>query len=97
VGTLRVYFVSERAEFSAEKWTSVSPWLLVSGELECVEEMLTVAAYLQVQSVWASSRGRQKMLDEVKERFAVAEGRGQPDPVFPATSSILMLNSHLLN
>ena len=52
--------------------------LLVSGELECVEEMLTVAAYLQVQSVWASSRGRQKMLDEVKERFAVAEGRDQP-------------------
>ena len=48
--------------------------LLVSGELRCVEEMLTVAAYLQVNSVWVSSRGRQKLLDEVKERFAVAEG-----------------------
>ena len=48
--------------------------LLVSGELGCVEEMLTVASYLQVQSVWESSRGRQRQLDEIKERFAVAEG-----------------------
>ena len=48
--------------------------LLASGELECLEEMLTVAAYLQVQSAWASSRGRMKKLDEAKERFAVAEG-----------------------
>lgn len=48
--------------------------LLVSGELGCVEEMLTVAAYLQVQTLWVSSRGQQKQLDEVRERFAVAEG-----------------------
>ena len=48
--------------------------LLASGELECLEEMLTVAAYLQVQSAWTSSRGRMKKLDEAKERFAVAEG-----------------------
>ena len=46
----------------------------MSGELGCVEEMLTVASYLQVQSVWESSRGRQRQLDEIKERFAVAEG-----------------------
>ena len=48
--------------------------LLVSGELQCVEEMLTVAAYLQVTSVWMSSRGQPKKLDEIKHRFAVAEG-----------------------
>ena len=33
-----------------------------------------MASYLQVQSVWESSRGRQRQLDEIKERFAVAEG-----------------------
>lgn len=27
-----------------------------------------------MQSIWVTSRGRQKLLDEVKERFAVAEG-----------------------
>lgn len=48
--------------------------LLVSGELGCTQEMLTVASYLQVQSPWVSHRGGQKALDEIKERFSVAEG-----------------------
>jgi HrpA-like RNA helicase len=48
--------------------------LLVSGELGCVQEMLTVSAYLQVQTLWVSPRGRQKRLDECRDRFAVAEG-----------------------
>eukprot|EP00850_Spirogloea_muscicola_P012582 SM000082S22824 [mRNA] locus=s82:101301:107797:- [translate_table: standard] len=52
----------------------LSKALVVSGELGCSEELLTVAATICVQSVWQSSRGRQKELDEVKGRFAVAEG-----------------------
>lgn len=48
--------------------------LLVSGELGCGEEMLTVAAALQVQSLWVPSRGQTRALDEARARFAVAEG-----------------------
>ena len=48
--------------------------LLVSDDMGCVSEMLTVAAFLQVTGVWQSSRGRQKALDEARDRFAVAEG-----------------------
>jgi ATP-dependent RNA helicase DDX35 len=48
--------------------------LLVSDDMGCVSEMLTVAAFTQVTSVWQSSRGRQKALDEARDRFAVAEG-----------------------
>ena len=48
--------------------------LLASDALGCVSEMLTVAAYLQVAHVWQSSRGRQRALDEARDRFAVAEG-----------------------
>ena len=48
--------------------------LLASDDLGCTSEMLTVAAYLQVTHVWQSSRGRQRALDEARDRFAVAEG-----------------------
>ena len=48
--------------------------LLASDALGCVSEMLTIAAYLQVAHVWQSSRGRQRALDEARDRFAVAEG-----------------------
>jgi len=48
--------------------------LLVSGELGCSEDMLTVAAALSVQSLWVSVRGEQRALDEIKLRFAVGEG-----------------------
>ena len=48
--------------------------LLASDHLGCTSEMLTVAAYLQVTHVWQSSRGRQRALDEARDRFAVAEG-----------------------
>eukprot|EP00850_Spirogloea_muscicola_P014569 SM000105S13914 [mRNA] locus=s105:356138:362673:- [translate_table: standard] len=60
------------AEMPLEPMLSKS--LVVSGELGCSEELLTIAATICVQSVWQSSRGRQKELDEVKGRFAVAEG-----------------------
>ena len=48
--------------------------LLASDKLGCVSEMLTVAAYLQVAHVWQSARGKQRALDEARDRFAVAEG-----------------------
>jgi HrpA-like RNA helicase len=44
--------------------------LLVSGELQCSEEMLTVAAMFSVQSPWISQRGEHLALDEAKLRFA---------------------------
>ena len=44
--------------------------LLVSGELQCSEEMLTVAALFSVQSPWISQRGEHLALDEAKLRFA---------------------------
>jgi len=50
--------------------------LLVSGELGCVREALTVAAYMQVQSLWVTHRGQKKRLDMMRDRFAVEEGDG---------------------
>lgn len=44
--------------------------LLVSGELQCSEEMLTVAAMFSVQSPWISQRGEHLALDDAKLRFA---------------------------
>lgn len=52
----------------------LSKMLLASEELGCSQEALTIAATLSVQSIWVSSRGRQKELDEARDRFAVAEG-----------------------
>ncbi|MCO5576357.1 hypothetical protein L7F22_030166 [Adiantum nelumboides] len=48
--------------------------LIASCTLGCALEMVTIAAALSVQSIWVPSRGRQKELDEVKFRFAAAEG-----------------------
>ena len=42
--------------------------LLASDKLGCVSEMLTVAAYLQVAHVWQSARGKQRALDEARDR-----------------------------
>ncbi|GAV78777.1 Helicase_C domain-containing protein/HA2 domain-containing protein/OB_NTP_bind domain-containing protein [Cephalotus follicularis] len=52
----------------------VSKMILSSNELACSEEIITIAAILSVQSIWASGRGAQKELDEAKLRFAAAEG-----------------------
>ncbi|XP_057947961.1 probable pre-mRNA-splicing factor ATP-dependent RNA helicase DEAH9 isoform X2 [Malania oleifera] len=52
----------------------VSKMILSSSQLECSEEIITIAAILSVQSIWVSVRGAQKELDEVKLRFAAAEG-----------------------
>jgi ATP-dependent RNA helicase DDX35 len=57
--------------------------LLVSGEMGCVREALTVAAYMQVQSLWVTHRGQKKRLDEMRDRFAVEEG-----------DAVMMLNIH---
>jgi len=48
--------------------------LLVSGELECSEEMITIASTLSVQSIWVAMKGDYKALEEAKLRFAVGEG-----------------------
>ncbi|KAH7284656.1 hypothetical protein KP509_34G065000 [Ceratopteris richardii] len=48
--------------------------LIASCALGCALEMVTIVASLSVQSIWLPSRGRQKELDEVKFRFAAAEG-----------------------
>ncbi|KAH9309374.1 hypothetical protein KI387_037285, partial [Taxus chinensis] len=52
----------------------VSKMLLSSSLMGCSEEILTIAAVLSVQSIWVSSKGIQKALDEAKDRFAAAEG-----------------------
>ncbi|XP_002972242.2 probable pre-mRNA-splicing factor ATP-dependent RNA helicase DEAH9 [Selaginella moellendorffii] len=52
----------------------ISKMLIASASLGCSSEALTIAATLSVQSIWLSSRGRQKELDEARDRFAVAEG-----------------------
>ncbi|CAK9327485.1 unnamed protein product [Citrullus colocynthis] len=52
----------------------ISKMILASGELGCSEEIITIAAVLSIQSIWASSRGAQRELDEARLRFAAAEG-----------------------
>jgi len=56
---------------------TVSKALLVSGELGCAREMLTIAAVMSVtaggRSVWQLGRGRRAM-EGHKLKFAVAEG-----------------------
>ncbi|KAL6175966.1 hypothetical protein ACLB2K_052604 [Fragaria x ananassa] len=52
----------------------ISKMILSSGELGCSEEIITIAAVLSVQSIWASGWGSQKDLDEAKLNFAAAEG-----------------------
>ncbi|KMZ56447.1 putative ATP-dependent RNA helicase [Zostera marina] len=52
----------------------ISKMVISSCSLGCSEEILTIAAVLSVQSIWMSARGAQKESDELKRRFAVAEG-----------------------
>ncbi|KAK9085449.1 hypothetical protein Sjap_025860 [Stephania japonica] len=51
----------------------ISKMILSSNSLGCSEEIITIAAVLSIQSIWVSSRGIQKELDEAKLRFAAAE------------------------
>lgn len=52
----------------------ISKMILSSNQLGCSDEIITIAAILSIQSIWASGRGVQKELDEAKLRFAAAEG-----------------------
>lgn len=52
----------------------VAKMILSANALGCSEEIITIAAVLSVQSIWVSVRGKQKDFDEVKLRFAAAEG-----------------------
>ncbi|KAM7525052.1 hypothetical protein LguiA_014954 [Lonicera macranthoides] len=52
----------------------ISKMILASNQLGCSEEIITIAAILSIQSIWISSRGGQRELDEAKMKFAAAEG-----------------------
>ncbi|THU55710.1 hypothetical protein C4D60_Mb11t09440 [Musa balbisiana] len=52
----------------------ISKMILSACSFGCSEEIITIAAVLSVQSIWVSMWGAQKEFDEVKLRFAAAEG-----------------------
>ncbi|CAA6665809.1 unnamed protein product [Spirodela intermedia] len=52
----------------------ISKMILSANEYGCSEEVITIAAVLSIQSIWVSMRGAQRELDDVKLRFAAAEG-----------------------
>ncbi|KAF7028720.1 hypothetical protein CFC21_040588 [Triticum aestivum] len=52
----------------------ISKMILSANDFGCSDEILTIAAFLSVQSVWVSMRGVKKEFDEAKLRFAAAEG-----------------------
>ncbi|XP_028780288.1 probable pre-mRNA-splicing factor ATP-dependent RNA helicase DEAH9 [Neltuma alba] len=52
----------------------ISKMLIASSQFGCLEETITIAAVLSIQSIWISGRGIQRELDEAKLRFAAAEG-----------------------
>ncbi|XP_010915577.1 probable pre-mRNA-splicing factor ATP-dependent RNA helicase DEAH9 [Elaeis guineensis] len=52
----------------------ISKMILSADTFGCSEEIITIAAVLSVQSIWVSVRGAQREFDEVKLRFAAAEG-----------------------
>ncbi|RCV25218.1 hypothetical protein SETIT_5G148400v2 [Setaria italica] len=52
----------------------ISKMILSANDFGCSDEILTIASFLSVQSVWVSVRGVKKEFDEVKLRFAAAEG-----------------------
>ncbi|XP_066316920.1 probable pre-mRNA-splicing factor ATP-dependent RNA helicase DEAH9 isoform X2 [Miscanthus floridulus] len=52
----------------------ISKMILSANEFGCSDEILTIASFLSVQSVWVSVRGVKKEFDEAKLRFAAAEG-----------------------
>ncbi|TVU22850.1 hypothetical protein EJB05_32570 [Eragrostis curvula] len=51
----------------------ISKMLLSANDFGCSDEILTIASFLSVQSVWVSVRGVKKEFDEAKLRFAAAE------------------------
>uniref|UniRef100_A0A453EEQ3 Helicase C-terminal domain-containing protein n=1 Tax=Aegilops tauschii subsp. strangulata TaxID=200361 RepID=A0A453EEQ3_AEGTS len=51
----------------------ISKMILSANDFGCSDEILTIAAFLSVQSVWVSMRGVKKEFDEAKLRFAAAE------------------------
>ncbi|BBN07307.1 ATP-dependent RNA helicase DDX35 [Marchantia polymorpha subsp. ruderalis] len=48
--------------------------VLSSSSNSCSSEAVTIAAMLSVQSIWVSSKGRQRELDDARDQFAVVEG-----------------------
>ncbi|KAL2629866.1 hypothetical protein R1flu_014552 [Riccia fluitans] len=60
------------AEFPLEPM--MAKMLLSSNSYSCSPEAVTIAAMLSVQSIWVSSKGRQKELDDARDSFAVVEG-----------------------
>ncbi|CAI9087334.1 OLC1v1021384C1 [Oldenlandia corymbosa var. corymbosa] len=52
----------------------ISKMILASNQLGCSEEVITIAAFLSIQSIWYTAKGAEKELDETKLRFAAAEG-----------------------
>eukprot|EP01027_Heterolobosea_sp_BB2_P018679 GEZU01026281.1.p1 GENE.GEZU01026281.1~~GEZU01026281.1.p1 ORF type:complete len:648 (-),score=93.75 GEZU01026281.1:63-2006(-) len=63
---------TQMAEFPVEPM--LAKMLLASGEMQCSEEALTIAAMLSVQNVFVSSRSIQDRVEKAKKRFAVKEG-----------------------
>ncbi|XP_035230682.1 probable ATP-dependent RNA helicase DHX35 [Stegodyphus dumicola] len=51
-----------------------SKMLLISGEFECTDEVLTIAAMLQVQNVFMVAPGKKLEAKRAKWKFAVEEG-----------------------
>lgn len=52
----------------------IAKMILSANTFGCSEEIITIAAVLSVQSIWVSVRETQKEFDEIKLRFAAAEG-----------------------
>nr|KAJ0186082.1 hypothetical protein LSAT_V11C900459930 [Lactuca sativa] len=50
----------------------VSKMIIASYKLECLEEIITIATILSLQSIWISVKGKRE-LDEAKLRFAASE------------------------
>ena len=48
--------------------------LLISGEFECSEEALTVAAMMQIQNVFVSPSNEKKASEQARTKFSVKEG-----------------------
>lgn len=60
------------AEFPIEP--QLSKMLLTAVDLECADEILTIAAMLQVQNVFYRPREKQAVADKKKSRFNHPEG-----------------------
>ena len=60
------------AEFPVEP--QLSKMLLTAVDLECADEILTIAAMLQVQNVFYRPREKQAIADKKKSRFNHQEG-----------------------